>query len=520
MDIDRALLNKKALGAALGDAMSWSTWLVALLAAFGLSLNAAQQRVFASVAGDRLPPTRRVRELWCIIGRRSGKSRIAAALAVYFALFFKHKLSPGERGMVVIVAASQDQARTVFGYVKGFLTESPALRQEIASTSKSEIRLRNGVIIAIHTSSFRTIRGRTLLACIFDEVAYWRDETSVQPDVETYTAVLPALATTNGMLVGISSPYRKVGLLYQKYRDHFGIDGDVLVIQGASRMFNPLLTEEVIGAQRVADPTAAASEWDAEFRTDVSAFLDDAIIDAAIDHGRPPELPPQAGVEYLAVTDSSGGRGDAYTFAIGHKNGSEFVIDVLRGKHPPFDPVEVTREYARVARLYWITEVTRDHYAAEWVSAAWRDCGIRCERSDLTKSAIYLECLPLFARGVVRLLEHPKLLRELRQLERYTHRSGKDTISHGKTCSDDYANAALGVLRLVAVSGPALWRTESFRATTTAMPAVVHLIFATVVVGDAGQTGVGYFAKSMIPGSPLTILDVDLAPLSPLLLQA
>src|SRR5262249_32020795 len=109
MDIDRALLNKKALGAALGDAMSWSTWLVALLAAFGLSLNAAQQRVFASVAGDRLPPTRRVRELWCIIGRRSGKSRIAAALAVYFALFFKHKLSPGERGMVVIVAASQDQ---------------------------------------------------------------------------------------------------------------------------------------------------------------------------------------------------------------------------------------------------------------------------------------------------------------------------------------------------------------------------------------------------------------------------
>jgi hypothetical protein len=520
LTIDRALAHPDLLGAALGDPASWQTWRVVLKAAFGLELSPEEARTFASVAGDRQPPGQRVRELWCVVSRRSGKSRMAAALAVYFALFVKHKLAPGERGMVVIVAASQDQARAVQGYTKGFLTESAALRQEIASTSKSEIRLRNGVIIAVHSSSFRTIRGRTLLACIFDEVAYWRSETSVQPDVETFTSVLPALATTNGMLVGISSPYRKVGLLYQKHRDHFGVDGDVLVVQGASTRFNPLLSEAMIAAQRAADPTAAASEWDAEFRLDVSAFLDDALIDAAVDGGRPLELPPQVGVEYLAVTDSSGGRGDAYTFAIGHKNGDQFIIDVLRGRSPPFDPTQVTKEYAKVAREYRISEVTRDHYAAEWVSAAWRDCGIRCERSELTKSAVYAECLPLFARGVVRLPDHPKLLHELRLLERHTHRSGKDTISHGsKTGSDDYANAACGVLHLLAVSGPSLWRAESFPVTTAAMPAVVGLIFATVVVGDAGQAGVGYFAKSRIPGQPLTILDVDLAPLSPELLQ-
>jgi phage terminase large subunit-like protein len=38
-------------------------------------------------------PIKRVRELWCIIGRRGGKSRMAAALACYFALFVKHKLA-------------------------------------------------------------------------------------------------------------------------------------------------------------------------------------------------------------------------------------------------------------------------------------------------------------------------------------------------------------------------------------------------------------------------------------------
>ena len=72
--------------------------------------------------------------------------------------------------------------------------------------------------------------------CIFDEIAQWRDINSALPDVEVYRAVLPALATTNGMLIAISSPYRKLGLLYQKHRDNFGQDSeDIMVVQGASR---------------------------------------------------------------------------------------------------------------------------------------------------------------------------------------------------------------------------------------------------------------------------------------------
>ena len=243
------------------------------------------------------------------------------------------------------------------------------------------------------------------------------------------------------------------------------------------------------------------------------------MIDAAVDHGRPLELPPQPDIDYKAFADIAGGRGDAYTFSIGHRNGEQFVVDVLRGTHPPFDPVEVTKEYATLAKQYRIAEVTRDHYAAEFAGAAWRDCGIRCERSELTKSQIYIECLPLFTRGAARLPDHPRLLRELRELERYTHRSGRDTVSHAKTGSDDYCNAALGVLRLLSVSGPALWRSESFAVRPeAATPLRAGLIFATLVVGEAGAAGVAYFAKSIIPKSPLTILDVDLAPLSPNLL--
>ena len=74
------------------------------------------------------------------------------------------------------------------------------------------------------------------------------------------------------MLVGISSPYRRTGLLHAKLKRHFGVDdADTLVVQGSTLTFNPTLDVAAIAAQQDADPTAARSEWDAEFRADISA---------------------------------------------------------------------------------------------------------------------------------------------------------------------------------------------------------------------------------------------------------
>jgi hypothetical protein len=452
--IDDALVNPDLLGAAIGEIAPWRTWRIVLRAAFALGLGDDEEHaIFAEVAGGRPLPAKRARELWCVIGRRGGKSKIAAALAVYFALFVPRKLSRGERALVLALAASRDQAAVVFGYIQGFLEASPVLAQEIESITASEIKLRNGVGIAVHANSFRTVRGRTLLACILDEVSFWRDETSASPDVEVYRAILPALMTTGGMVIGISTPYRKIGLMHQKHRDHFGHDGDVLVVQGASARFNPLLTPELIEAQRAADPEGALAELDAEFRSDLAAFLDDETIDSSIDHGRPLELPPRGGYTfYRCFVDASGGRHDHYTIAIGHKErtSGQFILDVVRGARPPFDPQTVTRDYAELCAQYRIRTVSGDNFAQEWVQAAWRSCGVRYVRAEQVKSQIYLECLPLFMRGLVRLPDHPRLLRELRLLERHTHRSGKDTVDHGRNGHDDYINATCGVLRSLA----------------------------------------------------------------------
>ena len=119
------------------------------------------------------------------------------------------------------------------------------------------------------------------------------------------------------------------------------------------------MNDGVIAAQRLADPTAASSEWDAEFRADLAAFLDDTLIDGAVERGRPLELPPQPGVNYRAFVDAAGGRGtDHYVVAIGHKDGEHFVIDVARGVAPPFDPNETTRTFAELCKEYGVSEVT------------------------------------------------------------------------------------------------------------------------------------------------------------------
>jgi hypothetical protein len=314
--IDRALCDPLLLGGKLaegGDMASWRAWLCAVRAAFGLPLDATEHVIFNKIAGGRNPPPpgKRVSELWCVVGRRSGKTSIAAAIGVYLATLQRHHLSAGEQGHILMLAPAREQAGVVLDAVRGYFERSKMLHDLIIGETTSEIRLRNRAILGVHSASYRTIRGRTMLAVILDESAQFRDETAANPDVEIVRAVMPALVASKGMLIGISSPYRRSGILFQRWRDHYGQNSDdVLVVSGGSTLFNPLLDEADIARAIATDPEGGRAEWDAEWRTDVSAFLDDALINAAIDPDRPLELPPRerpirAGAGAIAIRSLS-----------------------------------------------------------------------------------------------------------------------------------------------------------------------------------------------------------------------
>jgi hypothetical protein len=369
------------------------------------------------------------------------------------------------------VSPTRKQAEIVKDYCTGFFESSPILRGEVAETTADEIRLTNGNIIVTLAADYRSLRGRTLLLAILDEASFLPSESSSVPDVEAARALVPGLQTTKGTLVISSSPYRRAGLVYQEHRDHFGRDSaDVLVIGGASVDFNPTLDADEIAAEVAADPEAGRSEWLGEWRSDLMSFLDDLTIESAIDRSRPLELPPR-GFNYVAFTDASAGRHDSFTVAIAHGEDGRFVVDVVRGRKPPCDPAAVAAEYASLAKDYGCSVVHGDHYAGEWTANAFRAAGVNYQAAEKNRSELYLEGLPLWTRGLVSIPDHQVLLRELRLLERRSTRLGKDSVDHGRTGSDDYANAVFGAL-VIAATKPVMNRAYCVDATARvlAMP--------------------------------------------------
>jgi hypothetical protein len=422
---------------------TWDGWRSVLKAAYALPMTGDEVDFFRSVA-ERDPPKRRVRELWCIVGRRGGKDSVASVIAAHSAALFDqgHRLRPGERALVMCLAVDRDQAKVVLNYCRSFFTDIDLLKGMVQRTTAVGFELTNSVDVAISTNSFRSVRGRPILCAILDETAFWRDETSATPDEETYKAIKPALASIPGsIIIGISSPYRKSGLLYKKFKDHYGRDGDVLVIKAPTRTLNPLIDQAIIDEAMAEDPAAARAEWGAEFRDDIAGFADITLIEGAVDYGVTVR-PPRAGVRYRSGCDPSGGARDSFTAAVAHDEGNVAVLDCVVEIKAPFNPTSATEQIAETLKAYGLTSTVGDKYAAEWVVDAFAKVGIKYNHSERDRSAIYLDALPMFTSGRVRLLDNKRLTNQFASLERRTSSSGKDRVDHGPGGHDDVCNSA------------------------------------------------------------------------------
>jgi len=447
-NIIETINDPKLLGTSFeGD--SWETWRAILSGAFALPMTEEQTEIFRRLSGGREPPEKRVSELWIIAGRRSAKTKVAAAIQLYLGTIgaeldgFLSKLSPGERGVVALMAVDRQQAKVAAGYARGMIEESPIFSGMVERHSADSVDLSNRVSLEVHTSSYRAIRGRTLIAALFDEAAFWRSELTANPDREIYRAAVPALATTGGMLIGISSPYAKRGLLYDKYRKHYGKDGDVLVIQGGTLDFNPLIKQHVIDDHMEDDPEAAQAEWLGQFRNDVEAFVKREVVEQST-RAAPLEIPYNSKHTYFAFTDPSGGGGDEFTLAIGHLEGEQVVADVVRGRRGV--PATIAAEYAELLKAYGLREVTGDKYAGSWPSDEFRRHGINYKSAEKPKSELYLDSLAALNSGRVELPPDDRLANQFVCLERRTSRAGKDTIDHMPGGNDDRANAIAGLI--------------------------------------------------------------------------
>jgi len=451
-------LDDPALFAGMFMPPDWAAWRAFLAALFALCMPADALALYTKHTGRATPPAAQFRECAIIIGRRGGKSRVLALIATFLATFrdYAEFIAPGEQPTVALIAADRRQAKIILRYIIGLLHAVPMLESLIAEELAESVILTNGVVIEVHTGSIASPRGRTFIAVLCDEIAFWRSDDSANPDAEVVAAVRPGLASIpNSILLLASSPYAKRRLLWTTFRKHFARDdARVLVWKGSTAEMNPSLDPTVIAEAYEEDPASAAAEYGADFRSDVEAFVSRETVDACTMLGFS-ELLPVWGISYAGFVDPSGGSADSMTLGIAHaeKDGSA-ILDCIREVRPPFSPESVVSDFAAVLKSYRIDRVHGDRYAGEWPREQFAKAGIIYQPSERSKSEIYRDALPLLNSGKAKLLDLPRLAAQLCNLERRTSRGGRDSIDHPPGGHDDIANAAAGALLNAGIPGP------------------------------------------------------------------
>ncbi len=430
------------------DPASWAAWRAFLCALFGLPMSEDQLATYRACTGRSEPSEAPAQEAWLIVGRRGGKSFILALTAVYLAAFFRDwrpALTRGERGIVMVIATDRRQANVIFGYMRALIRDVPMLASLVERETVDTIDLSNGVSVEVHTASYRTIRGRTVVAALLDELAFWRSEDSANPDHEILAAIRPSMATVpDAMLLCASSPYARRGALWEAHRQYYGRDGPVLVWQAATRTMNPSVPERIVLEALERDPAHASAEYLAEFRSDIEGYVSREAIDACVVLGRL-ELPPVEGTAYSSFVDPSGGSRDSMTLAIAHVEGATVVVDAVRERRPPFSPDDVVSEFAELLNSYDLASVHGDRYAGLWPRERFDVHGVHYTVADMNKNELYQALLPRLNAATIELLDHPRLSTQLLSLERRTARGGKDSIDHTPGGHDDLGNVVAGV---------------------------------------------------------------------------
>jgi hypothetical protein len=444
---------------------SWLAWNVLSIAGMGEPLTDEERPLFTQLTGREREPLERVEELIARKGRRSGGTSAMARLLAYLCCLcvWDDDLDRGEVGIGLFLASTSEQATVAFTRASGIIDASPILRSMVVKTTQDTITLSNRTELVVLPASAKSLRGISCVGICADEIAWWMVD-GANSDSEILNAIRPSLATTNGMLIIGSSPYRPEGELYQLDTKYFGPDGDpkILVSRATSRETNPTLPQSVIDRAMLRDSLKARCEHLCEYRTDVSDYVPRELILSAVDQGVISRLPNPAH-RYVCFADASSGLshntgggknskgGDAFAAAIGHAEGDKkIVIDYVFERKPPFNASAVVAEISSIATGYGIREIVSDRFSSGFMSAELQRSNMVWKPSDHNKSELYAITLPVLTSGSLRIPDVSSVVDQFCLLERKPGANGRDRIDARGGRSEDSANAIAGVVALLA----------------------------------------------------------------------
>ena len=450
----QALADKAVLGAALpGD--SWRAWRILLIAAAGEPLLDDERETFTRLTGREREPLAMVLTLLVVAGRRSGKTRAMSVFCTWLAtcIDWSDCLSLGERAVCLFLSPVERQAAIAHAYAEALIDNVDLFKAQVVSRTASAIELHNRIDLRTEAANWRHNRGSTCIAICLDELAFFRSGDVANSDIEIVQALKPSLASTGGPLLLTSSPAAMEGIVFRLWKRHYGAQGDlrVLVVQAETRALNPSLRQDVVDRAYEEDPIGAEAEYGAVFRQPVSAYLARSVVEAAIDRGVEARaaLP---GVTYHCFVDvSGGGGGDSFCVAIGHmavdrERGEVCVIDALGETVSPFNPFDAVAAAAKMMRDYGINFCHGDSYAGDWPLSAFGRVGISYMKAPLTTSENYLHSMPLWTSSHVVMLDVPRAVDQICNLQRKLQPGGRETVTHPRGAHDDLACVIAGLL--------------------------------------------------------------------------
>lgn len=412
-----------------------------------------------------------------IIGRRGGKSTISAILALFstFKVNWMPYLKKTPVATVAILSHSVEFSQEILDIIGSMVDGSEVLtrlrdkkRKNTQSTFHLQIPFLEGskivysrVAIKVGAASKKTTRGRAVCTLLADEVAYWNlSENAAESDIDILRAIRPALLQfgNEGMIIKLSSPAIKQGVLYDEWNRRDALKGDYVQFKAPSWVWNTILPPAEFRKEWRIDQDGFNTEFRANFVDSLSNFISPEFVDMAVVRGVK-FFPPSEDKNtiYSAAIDAAF-KSDRFAFVLVGYNGKRITTYILKywegTRQNPVKAHEVAKYIRTIFAQYGLAEVYGDQYSFQPLREIFEQYGIRLMENTFSityKKKIYFSLKRLFHSHQIDLPDIPLLSKEIKELQVEQTSTGQIRIGHPQGGTDDTADA-LAVACQVAIT--------------------------------------------------------------------
>jgi hypothetical protein len=380
------------------------------------------------------------------IGRQSGKSSIAAAVAVWDATCrpaLDAAMAPGRVRYALVACPGQEQGRELVELAEAIVDASPALRRLVSvRADRLDFRIprrrpdggefeARTAIRALPANS-RTVRGVSASALIYDEYAHFGDSGGPGSDDRMWTALQPAARVfgAQSKVVVCSTPSGTSGRFFQLFESaEAGLLPSGCAVRAATAEVVPDIDPEWLDGQRVELGQALyEQEYEARFVSGAGSFFDDL---DALEFEAGPVPPGDPRMDWVAALDPAffGDRFGVVLLGQSRLAGDEIVVGSVAALEPAgnarsFDQRRA-REDATLAAVWGLiapyapSRVVTDQHQSAAIESYFGRRGVRVETTHLsgpTQTAAFVALRSRLADGSLRLWRDPALIEDLRRV--------------------------------------------------------------------------------------------------------